>query len=481
MIVLGEQLEDPYSVENMANALSALYSTKADRGAITTTDYYVRFLPEDEDQFHYLEGLGVNMLDHPVDYRIVKEGDWYHDPSISEGEITWQYAVVGKDFKFPEDIRYEILEDCFLPENASTKADWVDWDAVEREAFRLTGNEGMLLPSTKAGGGPEGRITIVDENLPDAEIGVKGVTVSCNVFVKFCHAFTDEEGYYKMTKTFSSAPRYRLLFKNKKGFAMGLNLILVPASFSTLGKGDPNGISLKIDSGLDRKLFTRSVVNNAGYDYYESCKGEDTSIKTPPANLRIWLFQKLERSLPLMLQQGAVVDDSSLGKYLGEYTSLLKMFLPDISLGLKGCETYADVYSAAIHQFAHASHYMQAGNSFWDPYLKHLVYSFVTAGFVAYGIGTEQSHGYCELAEMWAFYIQTAMMNGRYGTNEEYGTSYWFYPQIFSRLDERGINRYKIFAALTSDITDKDLLQKKLISLYPESKSIINQAFGKYN
>ena len=482
MIVLGDQLEDPYSVDNMAKALTSLYSTKADRGSVSTTDYYVRFLPKNEDQFRLLENMGVNMLDHPMDYEILREGDYYHDPSVGDDEITWQYAVVSKDFVFPSEVEYEILEDCFLPENSSTKADWVDWAEVEKEAFRLTGNDEMLQPSTKAGSNcPEGRITIVDDAFPDKEIGVKGVTVSCNVFVKFAHAFTDEDGNYKMSKSFSANPRYRLLFKNRKGFAMGLNLILIPASFSTLGKGSPSGVSIKIDSNSERKLFTRSVVNNAGYEYYESCEGEDSGMKTPPANLRIWLFQNLERSLPLMLQQGAIVDASALGKYLGTYSFILKLFLPDVSLGLQGCDTYADVYSAAVHQFAHAGHYMQVGNDFWNPYIKYLILSFVTSGFVAYGIGTENNHGYCEVAEMWAFYIQERMMNERYGTEEEYGTSYWFYPQIFSRLDERGINRYRIFAALTSDICDKDSLQKKLVSLYPESKSIINQAFGKYN
>ena len=46
MIVLGEQLEDPYSVENMTKALAAVYPTKADRVVLPATHLYVRFLPE---------------------------------------------------------------------------------------------------------------------------------------------------------------------------------------------------------------------------------------------------------------------------------------------------------------------------------------------------------------------------------------------------------------------------------------------------
>ena len=45
MIVLGEQLEDPYTVANMEEALASVYPTKAGRIALDPTDLYVRFLP----------------------------------------------------------------------------------------------------------------------------------------------------------------------------------------------------------------------------------------------------------------------------------------------------------------------------------------------------------------------------------------------------------------------------------------------------
>ena len=108
--------------------------------------------------------------------------------------------------------------------------------------------------------------------------------------------------------------------------------------------------------------------------------------------------------------------------------------------------------------------------------------SFVSSGFVTYGVGTEEDFGYCEVGEMWAYYVQTVMHNERYPDNERlYGTGYWFYPQIFMYLDERGMTRHKIFAALTSDIADRDKLRKKLTSLYPQSKSSVNLAFSRYN
>ena len=486
MIVLGDQLDDPYSVENINAAVASLYPTKADRVVVEATHLYLRFLPESDAELKELEDAGLELLDHPVDYEILREGDYYHDPGLPEGSITWQYAVVDKDFKFPGHIRYELLDECHIPsdEAAATKAGGIDWSEVEREAYRLTGNAAMLEPATKAreSGTPEGRICIADDMLAEPAAGVKGVKVSCNSFVKFDHCYTDEEGRYKMNKNFNSRPRYRIVFKNRTGFAIGFNLLLQPASASTLGKNSPKGVDVTINSSSDRKLFTRCVVNNAAYEYYESCSNDDENIRTPPSNLRIWLFQNLELSSAVMLRQGAIIDDGIIADFLGDYTFLLKIFLPDLTIGLKGANDYAEVYSRTIHELAHASHFMQVGKPYWNKYIKNVITSFVTSGFVTYGNGMEQDAGYCEVGEMWAYYLQSKFYRERYNLPDiSFGTSFWFYPQILLYLDDRGLNKYRIFAALTSDINSREMLKKKLTSMYPEFKSAIVQAFGRYN
>lgn len=486
MIVLGSRLEDPYSIENISKAVASLYPTRSDRVVMDPTDMYIRFLPADENEYDELEAAGITMLDHPVNYEILREGDYYHDPGVPEGRITWQYTVIGIDEPYPEHIEHEILDYCYIPEHApSSKADdGMDWASVEREAFRLTGNAGMLAPDTRASGSasPSGRITILDEKCSETPEGLKGVRVSCNSFVKFANAYTDEDGNYSMDKSFSSNPRYRIVYKNKLGFAIGFNLVLIPSSYSTLGKNAPSGLDFNISSSSDRKLFTRSAVNNAAYDYYKKCAEEGGSMKTPPSNLRIWLFQNLRRSSAVMMQQGVLVDEGLIADYLGEYTFLLKMFLPDVTIGLKDINDFAGIYSLTVHELAHASHFMQAGKDYWNRYAKFIMKSFVSSGFVTYGTGAEDDHGYCEVGEMWAYYVQNLYYNSRYGDSDTvFGTGYWFYPQLFMYLDERGLGKFKIYAALTSDIYDRTMLQKKLTSLYPQFKSAITQAFVRYN
>lgn len=487
MIELGEKLNDPYTVENIRAALANVDPTKADRVEISATDLYVRFLPQTEDEFDRVKETGAYLLDHPVDYRIVREGDYYHDPSIADGKITWQYAVVPKDFVFPEGVRYELLDECYLSENdvytRSALSD-VDWDAVEKEAFRLTGNEDLYVPRTKAGKEtPKGRITIEDADWSGGKpFGLAGVRVSCNVFVKFAHCYTDRDGYYEMPKQFSSKPRYRLIFDNTEGFSLGFNLIFVPGSVSTLGKGEPGGIDYHITPDSDETIWTRAVVNNAAYDYISRCNESDLDILAPPKNLRIWIFKKLDCSSSVMMRQGALVENELISKYLGEYAILIKIFLPDITIGTKDKSSYASIYSSTVHELAHSSHYAQVGNTFWNPYIGYIVSSYLREGREAYGTGTLKDAGYCEVGEMWGYFMESVLYKDRYGGEvPAFGTSFWFYPQIFRYLYDRGMTCSEIYRALKSNVTGRDALMAELIRLYPERESIICQVFERYS
>ena len=176
---------------------------------------------------------------------------------------------------------------------------------------------------------PAGRITIVDEDYCDGKpTGVSGVTVSCNSFVKFDHAVTDRDGYYQMEDTFASDLRYRIVFKNEKGFSIGFNMVLVPASVSTLGKSSPSGVDMTITKDSDDKLFRRCAVNNAAYDYFTRCSHEDLDISLPPADLRLWIFNGLEASSAVMMHHGAVVRSNLIEGFLGKFAPLVEYFLP---------------------------------------------------------------------------------------------------------------------------------------------------------
>ena len=486
MIVLGDRLENPYKTENMRSALNSLYPTKADRVDLKTTDLYVRFLPANEREYDLLEASGLHLVDHPLDYDILVDGDWYQDPEIPEGEMTWQYAVVGPDFEFP-DVRYEIIHECYIAEHdPGTRADMgIDWEAVEREAYIQTGNAQRLSEETLTKGGkvaPSGRITIVDEHANGGKpFGVAGVQVSCNSFVKFDYSYTDRDGYYTMTKTYSSNLRYRLIFQNVKGFSIGFNLVLVPASISTLGKTGPEGLNMTVTKDSEEKLFRRCVVNNAAYDYYSRCSAEDLDIATPPSDLRIWILHTQQASSAIMLHHGAIVGGSLLSSYLGIFAPLIEYFGPDITLGLSGKNEYRKIYSTTCHELAHASHFAKVGCKFWDSYIGYIITSFISSGGQTYGDGYSTGAGYCEVGEMWGYYMESRVYKDRYGGSfPTFGTSYWFCPQIFRYLDERGMEPSEIFSVLDDKVTSKNALKNALLLKYPDKRDIIEQVFNRY-
>lgn len=485
-IVLGGRLENPYRTENITRALLDLYPTKAGRVEVEPTDYYVRFLPADKSELEYLESLGLELMDHPLDYEIAVEGDWYHDPEIPENNVTWQYAVVPVDFDFPAHVEYEIIHECHIVKSSdNTKSDGIDWIEVERQAYVITGNEDMLDEiHTKAAEMtvPSGRITIVDEHANGAKpFGVAGVRVSCNTFVKFDHAYTDRDGYYRMKSKFSSKLRYRLVFKNEKGFAIGLNLILVPASVSTLGTSGAEGVDMTVTAKSDERLFRRCAVNNAAYDYYSRCGAHDMDISLPPDDIRIWIFNGLEASSAVMLHHGAILSNAQISSYLGKFAVLVKFLLPDITLGTEGKKDYRSIYSTTCHELAHASHFAKVGTEYWNQYIYYIVESFISSGGHTYGDGSGNRAGYCEVGEDWAYFLEAMMFKDRYGGKfPTFGTSYWFNPQIFRYLNERGITVSGIFGVLNQDVTSKSKLKEALITSFPNKKSIIEQVFSRY-
>jgi hypothetical protein len=73
------------------------------------------------------------------------------------------------------------------------------------------------------------------------------------------------------------------------------------------------------------------------------------------------------------------------------------------------------------------------------------------------------------------------MYKERYGGSvPTYGSSYWFYPQIFRYLDERGLGKSDIFSVFDENVVTKSDLKAALIRSFPHKSAVIEQAFGRY-
>jgi hypothetical protein len=175
-MILGEKLENPYSVENMKAAYEKLQADNVLKSGlqIEATHLYVRFRPKNGKEQYLITGdTTLHVYDYPLDVKIKKGGTHYHDPEIPKNEITWQYTVVPVDYEFPK-VQYQKLADLYLPEVGkdlvqikSAQIDYLDWKKLENESLKMTGNlseeeqNGNKLKSTTWR--PAGSIKVFDD------------------------------------------------------------------------------------------------------------------------------------------------------------------------------------------------------------------------------------------------------------------------------------------------------------------------------
>jgi len=145
---LGKKLENPYSIENMKKALENIKGNFNNKSTISTTHYYIRYLPANEEELDLIKSdTLVEWYSYPLDYEINENSEEtsYHDPSIPENQPTWQYTAIPVYHPIFEEVEYEILEELYIPEKLDDKKlDDTFINAIVDEALRITNN----LPNT---------------------------------------------------------------------------------------------------------------------------------------------------------------------------------------------------------------------------------------------------------------------------------------------------------------------------------------------
>ena len=174
MIILGEQLEDPYSIINMKKAYASLRkSGDVPEIDITPTHKYLRFLPKNEIEWGLLKSdTTIHLYDYPLNFEVKNIGTYYHDASLPDSTITWQYCVLPIDYVLPI-IHYEEIYDVFIPEENETKKlkngnDINDfYIKLEAESVKLTGNlpDNTERIEKASKWTPKGKIRVWDNHL----------------------------------------------------------------------------------------------------------------------------------------------------------------------------------------------------------------------------------------------------------------------------------------------------------------------------
>lgn len=490
-MVLGAQLTNPYARNLMQAAYDSLFPGKPI--TLPITDLYVRFLPQDSTQMKRLLNEGLELFDYPLDREIIQVGRYYKDPEVNNSHYTWQYTTVKPGYTFPANIRYEILESCYIPDNAIIRSN-EDFSALdlERKAFQLAGLDSMWIePNSRAAARPSGRFTVTNTENGKNE-ALKGVKVRMHNIVKWDTTYTNYAGFYQANKEYRTNVHYALIFENSTHFSIYESFVTIFRANHRMGFHSNNGYSKNI--GTDNDAWRVATINNAGYEYYASCRRNN--ILTPPNNLTIYNsnldFLKFNGA-PML---GHILDfqpqighsfarfiTTLLGSLAEDFIHVLHMD-PDIIVYTENKYDTRSIFSLLFHELSHASHFSQAGASNWCRYITYICESYHIQDN-CYGDGTLTDAGVCEVGEMWAYFHEDVMtyeyFNGEVGENAPSYIGYWFEPSVYSLYNlyqDHILSTQDIFSALTEDIDSREKLQTKLKQQNTELAKHIDISFA---
>ena len=343
--ILGAKRINPYTVANMVQAYNNLGLTNV---VVTANNQYVRFLPNSVVQLSVLDSVmeaqNLELFDAPMDYDVVKEGNYYQDPSIPDTMVTWQYAVVPVTFQAPAGITYQVLSQIHIPTDT--------YVAVETEAERLASIQDSIACS---GGGalsitpvpnvpqcgtdyhwdyttlqcvcdccptgyqwdgtqcvpsvtppppspdqavPAGNITVTDNNLSTTP-GVRNVRVVAKRWFKIERSYSDNTGHFQFTKRFKHKVKIVVKFKNDysnirniRGIRLWQSLYVVRKTIGVYSADKSNipfnfGISPNSTSARGNGFWTAATTLNALQEYRDYCV--TYGVSAPPMGLNIYI------------------------------------------------------------------------------------------------------------------------------------------------------------------------------------------------
>ncbi|WP_158837209.1 hypothetical protein [Polaribacter sp. L3A8] len=528
-IILGEKLENPYSVKNMRLALKSLkekqqkssknYSAKTlnDDLDIQSTDYYVKFWVENDEQKTLLLADSLNLSIIPLDVEIKQEGDYFVDENTEIEQAQWLYTSVVKDYQFHQEVSYEKIEDLFLIEESGPEEEEGDQDEdetttttiagkssisksflydLEDEALRITNNweEPENEPDTKNGLAarrskrkPKGVIEVINttNGRPDPVVGVK---VKTRRWFKWAKGWTNSNGEYEVNRGYRRDVHYTVVFKNTRGFKIWPSTISISSARYRAGKHSKYGHSITFNT--NSVGWRWATVNNATVKYLDYCT--QFGIGKPDSNLRIVANGKSGGGAAPMLRHTwgwigfrtnsdliSFFSKTAISVPINALWLVTRFVLPDIIIKANASQGTDGVFETTFHELGHASHHRKVGSGYWVKYINYIM----TYG--AYGDGHGLNSGYAGVGEMWGNYFAALCMNQEIPRTGGVGfylneNRDWFNPGFMEDVDNiPDVTTSEIFSSLVSNTNTFD----KLISQF-KTKTIndeqVDNAFANY-
>jgi hypothetical protein len=451
--ILGPQLlGQPYSVAVMQQAATNLYGASA-AASISVNKWYIKLKPNSVAELVVLESYpDLELFDHPLDRKVLQQGDYYNDGVTPAGTIPWLYAMVDIGFSPPPNVQYQLIQAVHVPQN----------DALENEAFRITGNPydgimcetaNQLTPTsvvpcpcniplemvecinnvtTNCGGGtgtntntgipngtriPWGRLTVTDD-ITNTNVPVRQARMIAKRFLKIERVYTNNDGVYIFTKSFANRVTLLAKFKNPDAEIHHLEggqrlWRIVQAARFNLGRfrGNLSNINSNIDD--NDNVFSRAARNWANATTHNGVQefkalAAAQQIGSLPANLQIVVVSANGNgSAPMFSKRFAVTDGAFitgflLGPLAGPPAAVVGALAAvtdqvyDVSIGYNGMggrpHDNSHMAELVFHELTHVAHYNKVGNNWWANLVQAEVIEIIanvnTPQFSPYGNGT---------------------------------------------------------------------------------------------
>lgn len=464
VIKLGEKLENPYTVENMRQALENLKKSNksakslTDEIEITTTHLYVKFIPKTENELDILKKDSTLILyGYPLDYEIEEGGYFYRDPEVPQNQPTYQYAAIKVDKELPNEIENEILEELFIHdedsdlENKTSKKSvtYQMVDALVDEALRITNNlettlQNKNLKTTRSKWRPAGTIKVWDDVVRNF-IGVEGVKVRARRWFTTHRGIANATGYYSCDGRFRRKANYSIDWERYQ-FALQDGWLNGATYNGPKKRGDWN---LDLNSG--KQEYYATIFSGAYFYYY----GTRMGLTSPPKNS----FWKRQMKIKARLERGK-----------SSYVKARRIWLgSDISLKAYG-ESSAAVFGTTIHELAHAAHRELSGAAY-----NHLVYYAYTIPCATLidecDFPRQEARSKRRVMETWATTVEIILTNNRYRT--KFSRPNYEYFENFQTQTIAADNFYT-----TAGIDMIDDVNQRLDILPPSNFRPLDNVFG---
>ena len=337
MMVLGQELQDPYKLSNMQQAYANITGAKAQ---LQPTHLYMRFLPKNEEELYLLKN--IDLFNFPLHYEIIQNGDCYHDPELPAEAITWQYAVIPIDTTIPENIQQELIYEVFIPNYDTDGSKSGLLEAIEDEAIRLCGYSDMLQQNASKGlfskWTPSGTIKVWDDVLLKY-IPIHGAKVQVRWLTHIEKDFTDANGNFS-TSSFRFDVNYSIKWERADFDIRSGNWGQAWYNGPKLG----SAWYLNIDKGGMSWVYAHIFRAAHMYYYGHSSWG----IKSPPKDGKL-----LKQSIKIgAMDKSGRAHFFDFNKFFT--TPQIKVFRKNSS----GRELQSiELFGTTIHELAHASHW----------------------------------------------------------------------------------------------------------------------------